>query len=494
MRIPFPERLPINRVALVAAILFVIQRMEGTTLFFATGCLVFVLLSALAFNIAGGLTRASGAYIFFYSTLVVLIGLGYKAFLGEPAQSNLADPRTTIEVYDGGIAAMGVAALVSRRFVRRTGLLENILDDSRMYRSSVGCIVVGVGAAFAIALLGESGDRLQSAFSQLNQLIQLGVIIGVMYEIRRSGGTRSINLPVVFGAAYFFLFYGILAFSKEGMLTPLLCWLLPVWAMRYRLARTQVLGTVAALFLIFYYLVPYSQYGRKFSEEGQTFSQRAALSISLLENADKTRQAYYEEETNRGVGGLGAYYNTPQGFWDRLQFISADDALINITDQGKVFGLSPITLELLNTVPHVFWPNKPMFNLGNTYAHEIGGFNEDDTTTGISFSPTGEAYHMAKWLGILVIAPILWFIFFVIFDSLLGDLRSTPWGLLAAAELAHSAPESGLSGVIHLITFGSEIVVFCALFAVWAAPVFATIALGPDPSGPRVSPRLRWAP
>ena len=92
MRIPFPERVPINRAILFSLVLFTIQRLEGTDLFFATGCAIFILLTAFAFNAAGGLTRASGAYVFFYSVLVVLIGILYKAFLGEPAQSNLLDP------------------------------------------------------------------------------------------------------------------------------------------------------------------------------------------------------------------------------------------------------------------------------------------------------------------------------------------------------------------------------------------------------------------
>ncbi len=219
MRIPFPERIPFHRAALVAVAFFVIQRAEGTTLFFSTGCLVFLLLATLAFNVSGGLTRASGSYVFFYSVLVVVIGLGYKAFLGEPAQSNLLDPRTDIEVYVGGMAAMLAAAFVSRRFSRSSGLLQNILDESQMYRASVGCLVVGATADFAIGLLGQSGEWLSTAFGQLNQLIPLGIIIGVMYEIRRSGGRRCIkHSPSLLPRSRVLLHqYGILLdFSKQG--------------------------------------------------------------------------------------------------------------------------------------------------------------------------------------------------------------------------------------------------------------------------------------
>ena len=81
MRIPFPERVPVNRVAIFAVALFAIQRLEGTPVYFSTGCAVFILISAFAFNAGGGLTRTAGAYVFFYSTLVVIVGVVYKAFL-----------------------------------------------------------------------------------------------------------------------------------------------------------------------------------------------------------------------------------------------------------------------------------------------------------------------------------------------------------------------------------------------------------------------------
>ncbi len=45
---------------------------------------------------------------------------------------------------------------------------------------------------------------------------------------------------------------------------------------------------------------------------------------------------------------------------------------------------------------------------------------------------------------------------------------------------SHSAPEGMLTGVIALLTFGVEVLVFCALFATWVAPLLATAVLGPD--------------
>ena len=475
-------------VALFALVLFLIQTAEGTALYFSTGCAAFILIAAVAFNAAGGLTRASGAYVFFYSMLVLIVGISYKALLGEPAQSNLLDPKTDIKVYVGGITAMLAAVLVSRRLSRKQGLLQNVLTEDKMYRASVGCMVFGFAGGFLIALLGESAGRLASAFTQLNFLIPLGIIIGVMYEIRRSGGTRSVNLPILVGGAYYFGFYGILNFSKQGMLMPIVCWALPVCASRYRLSRIQVAGCCLGAFIIFHYLVPYSQYGRRFVEPGQTISQKMDLSIGLLEDPVELRKNYLSDP------GTPAYYNEPQGFWDRLNFVPVDDKLINITDQGKVFGFSPLPAMALNAIPHVFWPNKPDFNFGNLYAHEIGGMPEEDTSTGISFSPTSEAYHMGKWVGIFVAAPLMWLLLFLETDSLFGDVRTSPWGLLVLAAISHTAPEGSLSGLFGFMSFETEAFIFCALFATWVAPMIADIVLGPNrrvaPAGIRFRPRF----
>jgi hypothetical protein len=481
--IPFPERIPLNRVALFASGLFAIQMAEGTALYFSAGCVAFILIAALAFNTAGGLTRTSGAYVFAYSMLVVIIGICYKALLGEPAQSNLSDPVTDIEVYVAGITAMLAAVIVSRRFSRKSGLLQDLLKESDMYRTSVGCIVFGAVGAFLIALLGEEGQRLQTAFAQLNQLIPLGIIIGVMYEIRSSGGTRSTNIFILLGGAYSFLL-GIAGFSKQGLITPPYCWILPVCALRYRLSTLQIIGCLLAVFILFHYLVPFSQYGRDLVPEGSTFSQKVAIAIPLLEHPEETRRLYNEnQEASVAAVGNSSYYNQPQGFWDRLQFVGTDDPLIAITDQGKTVGLAPIIGALVNAVPHIIWPGKPVLKYtGNYYFHEISGQaeGEGDTTTGISFSPTAEAYHMAKWVGVLVVAPILWFLLFAGFDSLFGDLRVSPWGLLAMTFISHAAPEAEISGMIYLLTFGTEILVFCAFFATWFGPIFAIPILGPD--------------
>ncbi|HEV2645493.1 MAG TPA: hypothetical protein VGU46_03920 [Acidobacteriaceae bacterium] len=481
MRSPYPERVPINRAALFASALFIVQALEGTPLYFCAGCTIFILLAALAFNAGGGLTRASGVYVFFYSVMVVLIGICYKAYLGEPAQSNLVDPRTDIEAYVGSMLSMYGAVTLSRLFSRPRGLLEDVLKEADMHRASIGCMLFGAFGMVGVAMLG-TGFR--TAFSQVNLLVPVGIIIGIMYEIRSSGGSRCTNIFVVLATLYS-LVMGMLGFSKQGMILPIFCWLLPICALRYRLSFVQVLSSLAIIFIVFYYLVPYSQYGRGQVSQDTTSGERMEIAFALLSHPNETRRLFLqseEEQAYKDIRGFGSYYNKPQGFWERLQFVSVDDGLNNVTDQGHVFGLLPVAYGFANIVPHFLWPNKPGANLGNMYGHEISGDMEGqgDVTTGISFSPTGEAYHLAKWAGIFALAPLLWFTAFTALDILLGDIRRSPWGLLAVAIISHVAPEGGIVGTIGLFSFDVEVLIFCALFSVWFAPMLAAAILGPS--------------
>ncbi len=96
MRLPFPERIPFVYAFSFAAVLCAIQISQGTSSAFSLFCFFYILVATLAFNVAGGLTQTSGAFIFFNSTLGVIVGLCMKVYLGEPADSNLSAPLLTI--------------------------------------------------------------------------------------------------------------------------------------------------------------------------------------------------------------------------------------------------------------------------------------------------------------------------------------------------------------------------------------------------------------
>ena len=476
-----------------AGLLVVLQQVQGTTMFFSGCSFVFMLIAGLAVNAGGGLTRPSGSYAFFYAVLGVIVGLFYKAFLGEPGQTNLLQPRLTMMVYVAGMFTMYLTLLASRRFTRKTAFLENLLNDRTLPKATIGSLVVGTVLTLLTNLVTRVPGSFLSALFQINRFPELTMILGVTYAIRRSGGRSSVNLPVLLASMVTFFVGGILSFSKQGMFTPFACWLLAAGAQSYRINRAQVVGGGLALLFMTTYLVPYSQYGR--TQTSGTIGGNISVSLGLLSNLGTVRQIYKQQEAASVSEGDRGYFNTPQGLADRLQMIFVDDALVNATEQGAPLGIYPILTDFENLVPHVFWPDKPSFLWGNIYAHEAGlPLQEEDESTGVSFSPTAEAYHTLKWVGILVLAPVIWFMTFVLFDSLCGDVRRSPWALMMTVAFAHVAPEGMLGSLIYLLGFGTFGIVFTALTSAYVLPLIGAVAAGPASMPAAPSGRIRSLP
>ena len=477
MRLPFPERISLLHAISFAGLLAIAQLVEGTSALFTLCSFLFILIATITFNAAGGFSRTSGSYVFFYAVLGVIVGLCWKAILGEPADSNLSVPLLTIAVYVGGISAMFVAVYLGRKLTTKRALLGDMLAEANVQNATIGCMVTGILISFLTMAFAHPNGSVLSALQQLDRFLPMAIILGVSYQIRKSGGTSSVNLPVLISFVALFI-TGVISFSKEGMITPFLCWIVAACSLRYRVSGYQIVGGILAGVFIFRFLVPYSQYGRDF--QTKSFSGNFNTAVSLLSNLSYVREQYAAvSEDSRDVVAW-SYYDTPQGFFDRLQMIAPDDSLIAFTEQRGAFGLLPLALSFEDLVPHVFWPNKPTIISGNFYMHEMGTISEEDTSTGISFTPTGEAYHLARWTGVLVVAPILWMILFIIFDSLCGDVRKSPWGLVVLVVFSHAAPEGLLSSVIYMYFYTTCMVVLTALSVSYIMPLIGTMLAGPE--------------
>ena len=408
MRLFLPERIPISYSFLFAGALFMAQQIEHTALYFSACCFLFIIVSTFGFNIAGGLTRPSGAYVFFFSTLTLIVALCAKVVLGEPADSHLIRPHLTITAYLVGACALSASMLVVRKFKRRKAFLETLVSDSNMYQAAVGCLAIGIVLTIATYTVERGTGTALSALFQINHFTELSVILGTIASLRRTGGRQSVDLVVLVGGATLFTINGLLGYSKGGFFGPLICWSVAVAAEGIRLRRNQIIIYLVLIFVLVRFFVPYSQYGR--AVRAETLAGNIAVSAGLLANIGQVRDAYLAERTEAvSERSRGSYYDQPEGLFDRLEMISVDDQLIDATDTQGPKGYFPLLIDLEALVPHVFWPDKPSISWGNVYAHEGGlPVGDDDFTTGISFSPVGEAYHLGEWAGLLVAAPIVW--------------------------------------------------------------------------------------
>ena len=500
MRIPFPSRIPLSYGCGFAVLLCIAQVLEGTLPVFTLLTFAFIVIATIAFNVAGGFSLPSGSYIFFYAVFAVILGVTYKAYLGEAADTNLATPTTTMLVYVGGISGMLVSAYLKKLVLPAKSLLGDTVDRIDMDAASLGCMIVGAGIFIAGAFTVRGGATAEetyannagtvlSALNQVNQFLPLGIILGVTYQIKKTGGKRFLGTAVVVATSFACLVFGIIGTSKQGLFQPIACVIIAAAAMRYQFSRGQILAFALSMFFAFYYLIPYVQLGKQMVQ-GQTFLESAGNSYALITDVDAVRertaveaQTAYDDDDY-----TSHYFDTPQGIFDRLQMISIDDALIDITEQGQVFGLSPLLYDLYNLVPHFIWPDKPLIALGNIYSHEIGiahysSAGEDDATTGISFSPTADAFHMARWMGLLLVAPALWFMCFFVMDYVCGDTRRSPWGLLMVAMCAHIAPEGLMNGPFYLTTIGPLTVIFVSFLAAYVLPLIGNVLISRNRTG-----------
>lgn len=477
MRLPFPEYFPFRTIFLSAALLAGVQMAERTDPTFALCTFLFVVLSGLAFNAGGGLTRPSGTYVFFFATLGVIIGLIWKAVLGEPAQSNLLSPYLTMYIYVVGMAMMLFAAYLSRKFKLRRTILSNILPDHKIQTATIGCTVTAfVIVALEFTVPGGNGSVL-AALNQLNHFFPLAIILGVIHTMKRTGGRQSVNMPVLLAGTFLFV-SGVIGFSKEGMLGPFVAWGLAAGSQRYRMSRGQIVIGIVGVVFIFRYLVPFSQYGRNFKQG--SFGVDAHTAVVLLSNLGEVRKEYLASAQDYDEDRLYGYYNTSQGFFDRLQMITIDDALNNHTENFGTYGLEPLVNGFENVVPHFIWKDKPSILIGNAYAHEIGLLGTEDESTGVSFTSMSTAYHMIGWPGVIFLAPIMWFILFWVFDSLCGDVRKAPWGLVVMLIFSHSAPEGDVTSIIYLFSLGAFSVVFASVATAYLMPIIGTFFIGPE--------------
>jgi hypothetical protein len=476
MQIPLIDRIRFKHAVLFSTAIFVMQQIEHTDTAFSALFCGYILLSTLAFNLAGGFTYPSGWFIFFNASLTAILGLTYKVLLGEQGDTHLHAPATTMLAYCLGMAMTIFAVFLTRKLRPKTGLLAGMGEGENMKKAALGAFLLG-GAVQLLSYSPTEGGSFLSAVRQINYFTQLGVLLGTFYEVKTSNGTRSTNWIVWTAGVVMFIQGGILGFSKFGALLSAVTWLATAIVAGHNFSRKQVV--VVVLWFVFFqmYLVPYSQIGRNLRVEDATPLDDAKTAASLLGRLPELRAEFLEQEGEQTSDDDSKphLYDSGQGFFDRLNMLGPDDLLIAYTMDGNEEGLMPTWLAFFNVVPHFLWKDKPFYYPGNLYAREIGMIAEDNEGTGISFSPTGDAFHQAGFFGVAILVPSILFLLFIVMDSLSGDVRKAPWGILFCVLVTHSAPEGMLGGQVYVFTYGAFGIAVVALLAKYLLPILSGV-------------------
>jgi hypothetical protein len=494
MQIPFPERVNPTYALLFAAALSATEILQGTSPAFAGCVFCFIMLAAVAFNVTGGIAFPSGAFVFFNAIFTVILPCTAQAILGQPADALLRAPVRTMEVYLCGLVGMFVAAVFSRRFRSKRAFIASMLPREGLRTAYIGSAVLSILITLYLTFLATGGGNgsFTSFVIQANRFPMLTFVLGVIYTVERTQGRRSVSWPLV-GMILYLSLGALFTFSKEQLLGPPFAWAVSSALVRYRINWVNIAVFAVGMFLTITYMVPYAAYGRGFRDTGASGTQTA---VYLLTHMDEVREGY---ESNAVNFGNVRFYDRNRGLLSRLEVFSVDDALIDLTDREGTFGFMPIIGSFANMVPHILWKNKPPGAFGNAYAHEIGILADEDYGTGVSFSPSADAYHEGKMVGVLVVEPIVLMIVFLVLDSVIGDVRRNPVGLLTTILVTRAASEGALYGGPYLIGQPLFTNVLAALFCAYVLPVLGSAFAkspvksdaGPVPSTLAISPGPR---
>jgi hypothetical protein len=438
------------------------------------------MIATTAFNLAGGFVYPSGWFIFFNAALTSIVGITYKVFLVEPGQSNLRAPLTTMLAYCIGMTSMMFVVMLVRKIAPRRGLLAEMGFGDDMQRAALGAFVVGAIIEGLSYTVQENGS-IFSALRQINFFTQMSILLATFYQVKKTGGRASTNWIVWTAGIYLFILGGILGFSKFGALVSFVTWLSAAVAAGHNFTRKQVLVVFFGFVFFQMYLVPYSQVGRNLRADEPSLASDSKVALSLVTHLGEIRDEYGKEQRDTLLDETRPHlYSTGQGFFDRLNMLGPDDALIAYTDEGNREGLLPTWWAIANIVPHFIWKDKPFYFTGNMYAREIGMIADENDSTGISFSPVADAYHQAGFFGVLLIVPPTLFVLFLVMDSLSGDIRKAPWGILFCVLCSHSAPEGMIGGQIYVATYAALGVILMALMAKYVLPLISGLLTNSD--------------
>ncbi len=194
----------------------------------------------------------------------------------------------------------------------------------------------------------------------------------------------------------YFTALGMLSFSKQAMLSPLLSRVIGVFYTRMKIRFVHLVVLVLMGVANFGFVSPLSASGDL--SENMDYSQRFQLVSLLITHWDKVEQHVKDQKQYLNENGVNEYYNEEQeSLLERLSIIPPDDTMMAYAAKGNFEGIAPV-VNYFENIPHFVAPNKQIWYRGNYYAHEIGfGIGADDYSTGICFSPVAETYHCEGW-------------------------------------------------------------------------------------------------
>jgi len=455
MRIPFPKTIPLRPLLVILTIILCIQLIEGTDPAFAVLMLVAQLAAAITFNHLGGMTHMAGAFCLFAILPAVTVPEISHLFLGQSGDFKMVHPLTTAGVCAVFFVCVMISGLLVSSMSHPVAFLDHIRFSILELRivSALSC-VFAIYIAFEMLTLKtpvEDGS-LQAALNHFYPLLlAISIMMATYVRIATTDGESVMNWYIAF-LLILAIVPGIMSASKEGMLTPLLCWIVVVASSRHRFSWFGILGLAAGLYVVLIFVYPFSQNARFLVRTAATLSERTSIIIEFIRDPSQFPDFISEESgESSGFGPSSSKVNIIA----RYSVLQSIDMLIDADQRLGYTSIERYTPVLVSVVPHAIWPNRPAPITSNELGHKAGfAMDANDTTTGIAIGSPALFFDLGGWLALIVYTLLSFTIFFLVTVRIVGSSFGSIWGLVITGTEANLAGNCSVSDMFNLtVTF-----------------------------------------
>jgi hypothetical protein len=453
MRIPFPKTIPLGPLLITLTAVLFVQIIQGTDPAFALLMLVAQVAAAVAFNRLGGMTHMAGAFCLFAVLPNVTIPEITHLLLGQPGDYNLQHPLMTAGVCAVFFVCVMIAAVLVSSISHPVALFDHIhfsIVELRII-SALSCLLA---VSISIKLLSlkeplQDGSLLAAVAHFLAFLYAGSIMVATYVRIVTTKGRSVVNWYVAF-LLILSIVPGLLNASKEGILTPLLCWIVVVAASRHRFTWFGTLGLAAVLFVAWAFVYPFSQNARVQVRQSESISERASLVMLFIRDPSAFPDGISTTEESSEFGTSSSKVNIIQ----RYSLLKSNDMLIDGDLRAGYTSIDRYSPVLLMVVPHALWPDRPNPITSNELGHKAGfTMGDSDTETGIAIGAPGMFFDVGGWLALIVYTLICFTVFFFAIIRFVGSSEWGIWGLVPIGTEALVAGATSPGFIFILVYF-----------------------------------------
>ena len=371
MRIPFPKTIPLGPLLITLTAVVLVQIIQGTDPAFALLMMVAQLAAAVAFNRMGGMTHMAGAFCFFAVLPNVTVPEITHLLLGQSGDYNLQHPLVTAGVCAIFFTCIMTAALLISSIRHPVALLDHIhfsIVELRII-SALSCIFA-VSVSIKLLTLTEQvedGSLLAALSHFIPILFAVSIMLATYVRIVTTNGKSVVNWYVAF-LLILSIVPGLLNASKEGMLTPLLCWFVVAASSRHRFTWLGTLVLAAVMFVVWVFVYPFSQNARVSIRESESISDKTGLIIQFIRDPSLFPDSISNFEESSEFGTASSKVNIIK----RYSLLQSNDMLIDADQRSGYTSIDRYTPILFSVVPHALWPDRPEPILSNELGHKAG--------------------------------------------------------------------------------------------------------------------------